>query len=347
MVLTSMTQAGEIDREASPGVEVARVPASHILERRFFIPFPLFSPRLFIDAYRRLRQADVVHIHDVFYISSWVVTLMAAAMGKPIVLTQHVALVEHASQFVMWIQRLVYATFGKFIFRRAALVVAYNANVRDFLIERGVPERCILFLANGIDIDKFHPAAPGERHAIRERFGLPQDRALVLFVGRLVEKKGVRLLLKAKDSRFDLVFVGPGPIPEGGPFEGIHWLGSLDQMATAEVYRACDLFAFPAIGEVLTLAMQESMASGLPVVTTNDAAYLSAEVSEVLLLCPRHADNFREAICALLADPERLRSLGTQSRSFAIRHFDWNVNFASLMNALNELIVGRFSSASR
>jgi D-inositol-3-phosphate glycosyltransferase len=171
MVLTSKIQAGQNDRDANPGVDVLRVPASHILERRFFIPFPLFSPRLVIDAWRLLRQADVVHIHDVFYMCSWVAALIAAAMRKPVFLTQHVALVEHSSKLVMWMQRLVYATFGRLIFRKAALVVAYNANVRDFLIARGVPEQRILFLANGINTSKFRPPAPGERRAVCRQTG--------------------------------------------------------------------------------------------------------------------------------------------------------------------------------
>jgi D-inositol-3-phosphate glycosyltransferase len=168
----------------------------------------------------------------------------------------------------------------------------------------------------------------------------------VLFVGRLVEKKGVRVLLDAKDSRFDLVFAGPGPIPERGTSRGIYWLGPVDQEATAELYRACDLFAFPAIGEIYTLAMQESMASGLPVVTTNDAAYHSAGASDELVLCPRNADSFRETIISLLADEERLRSLGTRSRSVALRRFDWEANFAPLMNALDGQTAARCGSAS-
>ncbi len=48
-----------------------RLPCSHLLERLSSIVFPLFSPRLVFELWRQVKRADVVHIHDVFYMSSW------------------------------------------------------------------------------------------------------------------------------------------------------------------------------------------------------------------------------------------------------------------------------------
>jgi phosphatidylinositol alpha-1,6-mannosyltransferase len=74
----------------------------------------------------------------------------------------------------------------------------------------------MLFLSNGIDTAQFRPAALVERPAIRKRFGLPQGRSLVLFVEKLVEKKGYYVLLAAQDPVYDLVFIGRGPILKDG-----------------------------------------------------------------------------------------------------------------------------------
>src|ERR1700733_7177508 len=190
VVLTSRyRQVRDADR-GSAGIHISGVPCSHILERVFNIPFPLFSPSLIWRAWRQVRRADVVHIHDVFYLSSWVAGVMALLLRKPMLVTQHVALVEHSSGLVMLVQRLVYATFGRWLFSGARKVVVYNQNVQSFLLSMGVPQGRILFLSNGIDTAAFRPAPPEERAAIRQRFGLPQGRSLVLFVGRLVEKKG-------------------------------------------------------------------------------------------------------------------------------------------------------------
>jgi D-inositol-3-phosphate glycosyltransferase len=338
VVLTSRYgKVRDADRGGT-GIHIIGVRCSHILERVFNIPFPLFSVSLIWRAWRQVRSARVVHIHDVFYLSSWVTGVYALLLRKPMLITQHVAMVDHSSGLVMLVQRLVYATFGRWLFSGARKIVVYNQNVQSFLRSMGVPQGRILFLSNGIDTAAFRPAAQVERAAIRQRFGLPLGRPLVLFVGRLVAKKGYQILLAARDPEYDLVFVGPGPIPNSGRVEGVYWIGPLDQIQTAELYRACDLFAFPAVGEIFTLVMQEAMASGLPVVTTDDPAYVGSIVSGTVVLCRRDADSFKERIKALFADRAALLNLSAQSRQLAVRYFDWHSNSSRLLDEFSDLL---------
>jgi glycosyltransferase involved in cell wall biosynthesis len=285
-----------------------------------------------------VKRTDVVHIHDVFYMSSWAAAVLAALARRPILLTQHVAMVEHSSKLVMAMQRLVYGTIGRWIFSKARRIVVYNENVHAFLRSRGVPEARILLMANGIDTTQFCPATPAERIELRRRFGLPMDRRLVLFVGRFVEKKGYQILLEARDPAFDLVFAGPGTVPRQGRTSGVHWIGPLDQVQTRALYRACDLFAFPAIGEIFTLVMQEAMACGLPVLTTDDPAYVDSIASDSVVLCRRDADSFRAAITGMFADTESLLARGERSRQIAIREFDWRANIARLLDAYSDVL---------
>jgi D-inositol-3-phosphate glycosyltransferase len=340
VVLTSRYgQVRDVDRGGA-GINVIGVPCSHILEKVLNIPFPLFSLSLIWRAWRQVRSAELVHIHDVFYLSSWVAGALAILLRKPMLVTQHVAMVDHSSGLVMLAQRLVYATFGRWLFSAARKVVVYNQNVQSFLRSMGVPQGRILFLSNGIDTAAFRPAGHEERAAIRQRFGLPQGRSLVLFVGRLVEKKGYHILLAAREPAYDLVFVGPGPIPKEGRVEGVHWMGPRDQDQTAQLFRACDVFAFPAVGEIFTLVMQEAMASGLPVVTTDDPAYCGSMVARCIAVSPRDAASFREAIARTLSDPEVLRRLSAESREVAVRIFDWRKNFHPLEAVYSEILKG-------
>jgi D-inositol-3-phosphate glycosyltransferase len=337
-VLTSRYGRPLPDADAHTQLEVVRVPCSRVLERLFSIVFPLFSPRLVFELWRQVKRADVVHIHDVFYMSSWAAAVLAVLARRPILLTQHVAMVEHSSKLVMAVQSLVYGTIGRWIFSKARRIVVYNENVHAFLRSRGIQGARILLMANGIDTTQFCPVTPEEHIELRRRFGLPTDRRLVLFVGRLVEKKGYQILLEARDPAFDLVFAGPGTIPPHGRTSGVHWIGPLDQAQTRELYRACDLFAFPAIGEIFTLVMQEAMACGLPVLTTDDPAYDNSIASGSVVLCRRDADSFRAAIKDLFADTKSLLALGERSRQVAIRHFDWRANIARLLNAYSDVL---------
>jgi D-inositol-3-phosphate glycosyltransferase len=338
VVLTTKYEQSPQEDGAHTGIEVIRLPCSWALEKLFSIPFPLFSPRLVSETWRQVKRADVVHIHDVFYINSWVAGVLAALVRRPILLTQHVAMVAHSSRLVMLIQKLVYGTMGRWIFSRARNIVAYNRNVHTFLRSEGVPDARILFMANGVDTTQFCPATANERADIRDRFGLPQNRRLVLFVGRLVEKKGYQILFEARDTAYDLVFVGPGSIPREGRIAGVYWVGPLDQAKICDLYRACDLFAFPAVGEIFTLVMQEAMACGLPVVTTDDPAYAGSITSGSVVLCHRDADSFRDAITDLLGDTDRLLALGVRSRELAIRYFDWRANISLLMDAYADVL---------
>jgi glycosyltransferase involved in cell wall biosynthesis len=326
------------DDGAHSGIEVIRLPCSWILDSLFSIPFPLFSPRLIGETWRQMKRADVVHIHDVFYMNCWVAGVLAVLARRPLLLTQHVALVEHPSRLVMLMQRLVYGTIGRWIFSKARRIVAYNKNVHYFLRSEGVPEMRVLLMANGIDTRQFCPATPEERADLRRHFGLPQGRHLVLFVGRLVEKKGYQILLDARDPAYDVVFAGPGTIPRHGRTQGVHWVGPLDQSQTCDLYRACDLFAFPAVGEIFTLVMQEAMACGLPVLTTDDPAYVDSIASDSVVLCRRDADSFRAAIKGVLADTDRLLALGIRSRQLAIRYFDWRANITRLLDVYSDVL---------
>jgi glycosyltransferase involved in cell wall biosynthesis len=103
-------------------------------------------------------------------------------------------------------------------------------------------------------------------------------------------------------------------------------IGPLDQNQTAQLFRACDQFAFPAVGEIPTLVMQEAMASGLPILTTDDPAYIGSTASGPVLLCRRDADSFKYRIKALFGDRAGLLSLSAQSRRLAVRYFDWRSN---------------------
>jgi D-inositol-3-phosphate glycosyltransferase len=338
VVLTSKFGPSDQAANSRSGIEVIRVPCSHVFERVSGIVFPLFSPRLLWETWRQVKRASVVHIHDVFYMSSWVGGILAVLARKPMLLTQHVAMVEHSSKLVMTLQRIVYATIGRWLFSRARTIIVYNGNVRDFLRTRGVPESRILFLANGVDTAEFRPATPQERADIRARFGLPPNRRLVLFLGRLVEKKGYQILLGARDPAYDLVFAGPGPIPRERHGPGVHWIGPVDQTQASELYRACDLFAFPAVGEIFTLVMQEAMACGLPVITTDDPAYIGSMVSGAVVLCRRDSDAFKSGILRLLADSDHLLKLSALSRQLAARYFDWRVNVTRLLDAYSQVL---------
>ena len=320
-VLTSGT-SGEVWED---GVRVVRVASWDVLERRVGAPFPLFSPRLLIEAARLSRRADLVHVHDCFYLSSWSAACWAALRRLPLVLSQHVAMVDHPSPVIGAVQRLVYGTIGRMLIHRARAVFVINPLVGSFVAGLGAGPAKVEILSNGVEAERFRPAADeAERARLRAAYGLPADRALVLFVGRLVPKKGFEIALAAQTPGFDLVVVGSGSAAEAEGRSGVHVLGERTALEVAELMRACDVLVLPSSGEVFTLVVKEAMSSGLPVVTTDEPEYEGLGVDRKgMALVPRTAQAVRSAVLDILGDPELRERMSAHSVEYAAANFSW------------------------
>jgi glycosyltransferase involved in cell wall biosynthesis len=270
---------------------------------------------------------------------SWFALLWAFLFRKPLILTQHVAMVPHTSRIVMFGQKVAYAIFGKLIFAYATKIVVYNPQVRDILLSYGVPADKILLTHNGIETKVFNKKFGFDVAATRRGFGLPVNRKLVLFVGRLVPKKGYDILFDARDDSFDLVYVGSGEVPkEWLTLQNFHFLGARTQAELAQLYQSVDLFVFPAEGEMFTLVMQEAMASGLPVIATAEPGYNEYDIDRnLLLLCERSSRVFKEHILSVLADTDRLEAMSRYSMQLSKQYFDWETNFASVLAIYDSL----------
>jgi glycosyltransferase involved in cell wall biosynthesis len=334
-VLTSGPRSSELVEQ---GVTVVRVASWNGFEPHG-IPFPIPRPSMLRLARRWAGWADVVHVHDSFYIPCWAAWFGAATTGTPLTATQHVALSDHPLRVVELIQRLVYAVIGKRVIRRARTVFTVNGRGAAFARELGAAPEAIRHLPNGADTELFAPVRNrAERDALRDGFHLPREAVLVLFVGRLLEKKGVRLLLESADPAYQLVFAGPGEDEALRGRPGVHLLGPLPAGRIAELMRACDVFALPTMNEGFPLTVQEAMSSALPVVTTDDPGYAPYELDrDQVALIARAPDALRAALRELALQPERRAAVGEYSRAYAEKHFAWAEHVGAL--------VGRYRSA--
>ena len=129
----------------------------------------------------------------------------------------------------------------------------------------------------GVNTEIFHP---GDDAAVtRDRLGLPHDRTLLLYVGRLAPEKNTRVLFQAFSllqerlpNEFHLLVIGDGQ--ERDELRALQdasgQVGSIpyctDSSELAQYYRAADLFVHPGIEETFGLVALESQACGTPVV---------------------------------------------------------------------------------
>jgi rhamnosyl/mannosyltransferase len=306
-------------RTVEEGVRIVRVRAWHGLERRAGAPFPVFSPRLVTALWREVRRADLVHVHDLLYLSSWVAALWCRLTGTPYVVHRHVGFVDHPSRVVRLAQWLVLATAGRLVAGGAGALLAIDDHVATALGRTSVPVRV---LGNGIDTRAFAPATAEERGALRDRLGLPRDRVLVLFVGRFVPKKGFEAVLAAADDTHDLVLAG-GERPPAVSEPRAHFLGPVAAADMPSVYAAADVMVVASIGEC-PLTVLESMASGLPLLARDDPALHTAWTGSAgVRFVDVEAGDLRPALRQLAADPTARVRLGRANREWVRERFSW------------------------
>lgn len=260
----------------TPPYEVIRLPASNVLATTLQLPYPLFEPLTLAQAIRRAcRDAEVVHAHGMLYMPCAIGLRIARRSSDALcVLTEHAGYIKYANPLLDAIERTAMYTIGRATVRAAEGIVVVGTRVEDEM--RAVTRVPVVRIENGVDLERFRPADDDERMRIRNDLGW-DARPRILFVGRLVERKGAPLAIAAAklSTTFRLAIVGPG---ESGTADGaFDHLGAPDDDTLAKIYRASDAFLLPSHGEGgFPLTAREAMASGLPVILRDDATYRAA-----------------------------------------------------------------------
>lgn len=292
------------------------VPAVNVLEK-YSIPYPIFDP---ISLRRTLKDvlasADAVHVHGMLFISSVVAARMARRLHLPVILTEHVGRVPFRHPLLDGAQRVAFETIGRLCCRQADAITVLNGRIERELRKLASSRTNIEKVPNGVDTELFHPPSPEIRQSLRRKWGF--ERFAALFVGRFVRKKGVRLLLQARTEDFELILCGDEV--EGA---NVRTLGRLDQRTLAEVYRAADVLVLPSEGEGFPLVVQEAMASGLPVIITDNPENREYLDDTVARFVQRDATAIRDAILTFVREPDLRERMGVAARRWAVERFDW------------------------
>ena len=182
--------------------------------------------------------------------------------------------------------------------RMAQHWIAASSFTRDTLVENGAPAEQVHVAPYGVNLERFHP---GE-----DLFPTSGSRPLrILFVGTVNQRKGIKYLLEAVrtlgTSQIELVIRGRAVddlqlVRKLVPNADIRLSVSHEELLAA--YRSSDLFVFPSIGEGFGHVLLESLASGLPVLSTTSTAApdLITEGVDGFVIAPRQAGSIAERL---------------------------------------------------
>ncbi len=279
-------------------LQLVRVRAWHVLERRFQLAYPLFSPRIATVLWRYAGWADVVHAHGFVFLSSVMALFFSRLRGTPSILTDHGGMLYYPSRMATLGLRVLIETLGRTSARCATRLVAYNADVADLLVRLAGKPVKLRFVANSVDRRLFHAPAPQAQLEARSQLNWDPDRKYVLFVGRLVPDKGVDVLLEAADPSYSLVFCGPAQpeVIQRVKDSGAEYLSPRPQAELIHVYHAADCLALPSWNEGFPVVIQEALVCGLPVVTSDHRGYDPYRELPGLFLTPADPADVRATI---------------------------------------------------
>lgn len=214
------------------------------------------------------------------------------------------------------LDRLVFQGLSRRVWGAASSVVALSEHLKS-LAQKTTPLLPMQVIHNGIDVERFHP-------------GEAREPTTLLYVGRLIERKGLFYLLEAFDRLRDdhpdlrLVLVGDGPdrrlletyCHTHGLENDVEMTGRLGREELIPLYRRASIFVMPSLEEALSNAVLEAMACGLPIVTTPTGA---RELLDDNGLIVERADSaaLRQAFERYLGDPALLAAHGKRSRELA------------------------------
>ena len=298
-------------------------------------------------------KVDVLHVQTPF-VAHRIGVEAARALRVPVVETYHTFFEEYLHHYLPLlpaaIARALARTFSRRQCNAVDAVVAPSRQLAGVLERYGVT-RPIATIPTGLNLDDF---AHGDGAAFRARFGLAADRPVMLLVGRVAHEKNIGFLLRVLGevvrSVPTVLFVvaGEGPALPGlrraaadlGLESHVLFVGYLDRRGPLlDCYRAADVFVFASRTETQGLVLLESLALGVPVVST---AVLGTK--EVLanaagaLVVQENVAEFAAAVTRVLTEPGLRAQLGGAGREFVERHWSSREMARRLLALYEELV---------
>ena len=277
-------------------------------------------------------EFDLVHIHTPF-IAHYAGARFAKRTRIPCVATYHTFFEEYAQHYVpampRWMGRYLARAFTRSQCDDVQTLIAPSEPMRDVLLQYGVATP-VHVLPTGVPADRF---AVGNGDRFRKQSGLPLERPLMTYIGRVAHEKNIDFLIQVFTQVRQsvpgamLVIAGEGPARESLrqrvaslQLEGdVFFAGYLDRnTALLDCYAAANVFAFASRTETQGLVLLEAMAQGIAVVSTAELGTRSILKPDCgAIVVPENRDEFAAAVTRVLEDRQLQKELGERGRVYA------------------------------
>ncbi|MEK6751248.1 MAG: glycosyltransferase family 4 protein [Chloroflexota bacterium] len=315
--------------------------AWNITEEKFGFPHPMPRLDLIPEIWDAIHWCDVLHLQDSLYPINIMSFIFAKLLGKPILLTQYAKNIPYEQYYKRILQKLAYRTIGWSMFNFADRLVFITETVRSGMAYL-MPNADLEVVPLGVDTEFYKPMMEMERTQFRKQLSGNEAAPIILFVGRLVERKGVHLIrpLIEKYQNWFWVLVGrPDDFnPADWKLPNLIHLQDVPESELRKLFASSDVLVHPSVGEGVTLTVSNSLACGTPVLISQESLYeLGDDVRNLFFAIKPATHDIEEKLKYALSDFDQLKSLGVKCREFAIQRLSWKTMCERYCEILLEL----------
>lgn len=213
----------------------------------------------------------------------------------------------------------------------ADLILVLSEKAEETFLAAGIAREKLFRHQRGVDVSRFSPAPE------------PPEKFVAVFVGALIERKGVHHLLdvwkRLALPNSELRLVGAihdeiAPLLHDAP-ANVKALGFVKDVAAE--YRAATVHVFPSECEGSAKCTYEAAACGIPQITTREAGDVVQDGMNGILIPPNNPDALAEAMLRLHGDRGLCAKLGAAGRVRVCAHFTWEHFRARMLEAYAQL----------
>ena len=302
----------------------------------------------------RYGRGGIYHSYDMA-VSPWIAVIAGHLLGGRSIIKLRTGLYRYKKLFSAYFGFSSALSRWYFVtpLRLADRVVVVNREVREFIYNQEIPPERVVLIPNAVDTSYFHPVQIEEKQRIRSRLGLPTDKAIFLYVGRLNKIKGVDVLLsgwallpeQVRDNA-RLVLVG-GDAGNDSLLDLITSLGidativlTGTQQAVHDYYWAADVFVLASRTEGLSVALLEAMSCGLPAIVSNvgGSPDVVRDGENGLIFESENHGQLAQKLTAMLAMQDRWAEMGAHARQTVVNYADIDVCVRQMSELYSQLL---------
>ncbi len=260
-----------------------------------------------------IKNPEVIHAHGL--VAGFVGVFWGKVFNKRVIVSTH--------SIYNFPNKGLYKSFAKWIFSHADRSLSLSKQAEKEIINLGINNETVDNFTYWIDLEKFKKVGNA-----KQSLGW-KDKFTVLFVGRLVEEKGIIELIESVKTwkNINLKIIGSGPLETAvkktvAKYNNVEFFGIIDQDKLPIYYSASDILIVPSVSEEgFGRVILESFSCGTPVIGANRGAIPEAMDGSVGKLIDVSINNIRDAVLYFYRNRDKLKQLSNNCRKFAERRY--------------------------